>query len=151
YDRARNAASYALQRARESDLLALAATAQWRMAEAQKALGRHDEAEHAIRSSRDLLDLACERIDDSEIRRTFLEQPAFNPIRDSRQAGSEERRLGALYEIIHALNSGTDPETVLASILDSALQVLQAERGMILLRDSEAEEFTVRVARNLEK
>jgi Nif-specific regulatory protein len=64
--------------------------------------------------------------------------------------GSTDRRLAALYDMIHALNSQRDPEALLAAILDMALDVVQAERGMILLRDPGAESFSVRLARNLE-
>ena len=63
---------------------------------------------------------------------------------------STDRRLAALYEMIHTLNSARDPESLLAAILDMALDVVRAERGMILLRDLDAESFSVRLARNLE-
>ncbi len=61
------------------------------------------------------------------------------------------RRLVALYDMIRALNSETDPESLLASILDMALDVVNAERGMLLLRDSSESGLSVRLARNLER
>jgi Nif-specific regulatory protein len=150
-ERAYDAALKASQRARDSDLIAYAALSQVRLSEALNPLGRSEEAREAIALGKELLDRCADRIKDPDVRRMFLERPEFKPLSDSRRPGSDESRLGALYEIIHTVNSGTEPETVLASILDLALQVLQAERGMILLRDSESDEFTVRLARNLDK
>jgi Nif-specific regulatory protein len=61
-----------------------------------------------------------------------------------------DRRLVAVYAMIRRLNSQNDPESVLQSILDMALAVVRAERGMILLRDDDSGEFAVHLARNLE-
>jgi Nif-specific regulatory protein len=149
--RALVAAESAAHRAVQSDLLIYAPLAELRRSEALSATGNSTESDEALERGRRLLEQASERIRDVSIRRDFLARAAFRRLRDAGRPAEEERRLTALYEIIHALNSETDPEAVLSSILDSAIQVLQAERGMILLRDSEGEEFTVRLARNLEK
>jgi Nif-specific regulatory protein len=53
--------------------------------------------------------------------------------------------------MIRALNSETDPELLLATIIDMAMQAVDAERGMILLSGPSGTDFSVRVARNLEK
>jgi len=63
---------------------------------------------------------------------------------------SIDRQLVAVYAMIRKLNSQSDPGSMLESILDMALEVVHAERGMILLRDSETERFSVHLARNLE-
>jgi transcriptional regulator with GAF, ATPase, and Fis domain len=63
---------------------------------------------------------------------------------------SIEAQLVAVYTMIRKLNSQGDPESMLESILDMALQVVRAERGMILLRDDDTGEFSVHLARNLE-
>ena len=46
------------------------------------------------------------------------------------RADPTRQRLQALYEMSRALNSESDPEALLASILDMALDVVSAERGM---------------------
>ena len=45
------------------------------------------------------------------------------------------------------------PDALLETMLDMALDVVQAERGLILLRDGDGEDadYSVRLARNLEK
>jgi len=67
------------------------------------------------------------------------------------EAFSIDRRLVALYDMIRTLNSESDPEMLLQSILDMALEVVQAERGMILLREAASGAFRVCLARNLER
>jgi Nif-specific regulatory protein len=64
---------------------------------------------------------------------------------------SIDRRLVALYDMIRTLNSEDDPQLLLRSILDMALEVVQAERGMILLRATSSGAFEVCLARNLER
>lgn len=63
---------------------------------------------------------------------------------------SIDRRLVAVYAMIRKLNSQSDPESILESILDMALEVVRAERGMVLLHDEDSGEFSVHLARNLE-
>jgi len=53
--------------------------------------------------------------------------------------------------MIRAVNSETDPDQMRETILDMALRVVQAERGMILLRGGVDDEYTVRAARDLEQ
>ena len=60
-------------------------------------------------------------------------------------------RVSAIYKMIEELNSHQEAEKILESILDQALTVVGAERGMLLLRADEGDDFNVRLARNLEK
>ncbi|ANM32415.1 hypothetical protein ABI59_21505 [Acidobacteria bacterium Mor1] len=53
--------------------------------------------------------------------------------------------------MVRALNEEPDPQKMLESILDKALAVVQAERGMILLRNEDSNRFHVHLARNLEQ
>jgi len=57
--------------------------------------------------------------------------------------------LRALCDMIRLLNSETDPETLLESILDLAIRSVGAERGMLLLQGPERS-FSVRLSRHLE-
>ena len=68
-----------------------------------------------------------------------------------RAPNSDNERLLAIYRMIHVLNSKEDPEELLEAMLDMALEVVQAERGLVLLRRGEGDEFRVHVARNLEQ
>jgi len=123
------------------------------VARALEPLGEADEAARAARQAVERLDAAAECIADPEIRRSFLERPAFRSLRSAHPAveGGSERRLVALYDMIRALNSETDPDGLLETILDMAIRAVPAERGMILLRDDPAaESFTVRVSRQLD-
>ena len=130
----------------------LGATAWALAAEAHDALDQPDEAEQAADKGRSLLDEAAGRIEDPDMRRDLLARPDFERLRRPRPGDhAATERLSVLYDMIHALNSATDPDEVLESILDMALRVVQAERGMILLRCSSGDGYTVRLARNLEQ
>jgi Nif-specific regulatory protein len=102
---------------------------------------------------RRLLDEAAQLIEDESMRRDFLDRPVFRALREgaTSEAADGEERLLAIYDMIRGLNSETDPDSVLESMLDMALEVVRAERGMVLLRDERDEDYRVRVARNLEK
>jgi Nif-specific regulatory protein len=141
--------------AREKDLPECEARA-WAVAsEAQRALGRSAEADRTHRKAREALDRAAQRIRDEEMRQGFLDRPVFRSIRkppeDPRSSG--EQRLLAIYDMLRVLNSETDPDVLLETMLDMALDVVQAERGLILLRDGDGDgaDYSVRLARDLEK
>ena len=117
---------------------------------ALQAQGRLPEAREHRRRAREALDRAASRISSPDDRRSFLARLVFRAVLDSgADASGETARLGALYDMIRALNSQTDPEVLLAESLDMALRAVQAERGMILLTDPGGD-FSVRLARNLE-
>ncbi|MEW6686633.1 MAG: sigma 54-interacting transcriptional regulator [Candidatus Edwardsbacteria bacterium] len=61
----------------------------------------------------------------------------------------DARRLSTLYEIGQVVNSIRQPEELLTKVLDLALELFQAERGFILLRDEKGE-LSIKIARNLE-
>ena len=56
-----------------------------------------------------------------------------------------------MYEMVPALNSETDPEALLESSLGMAMNAVDAERGMILLSGPSGADFSVRLAKHLEK
>jgi Nif-specific regulatory protein len=129
-----------------------AARAQALIGEALEQLGKPAEAAEAFERGNLLLVQAAGRIESPSARRSFLDRPVFRGLRDREPAErtGDDRRLIALYEMIRALNSETDPEALLETILEMALRAVSAERGMILLREEGREEFSVRLARNLE-
>lgn len=118
-------------------------------------LGRESEAKEALADGRARLESILERIDDDDVRRDFAAQVAWAPLAEESFLTSRDNhaRLLALYDMLRILNSSTDPDTLLESILDLALNALGAERGMILLKqrhDRDETGFTVHLARNLD-
>lgn len=124
---------------------------QFALADALAALGRADEA-HACRiKGNELIQLAASRIEDPDWRRDFLDQPMIRKLLATVPKESETKRIEALYDMIRALNSEDNPEALLESSLQMAMQAVDAERGMILLSGPTGSDFSVRLARNLEK
>src|SRR5262249_18002380 len=99
---------------------------------------------------RELIEIAANRIDDVDLRRDFLDQPSIRALLAKAPQASATKRLEALYEMIQLLNSETDPESLLMSILEMAMRAVDAERGMILLTGPTGADFSVRLVRNLE-
>ena len=152
-ERALHLARSAANQARVADLPARESQAMALIAEALQGQGESGEAEQALDRGRELLRRAAARIEQPDLRNGFLENPAFRRLahEESSAASIGERRLLALYDMIRALNSETDPDELLESILDMAIEVVAAERGMILLHDPASDSFSVSLARNLEK
>jgi Nif-specific regulatory protein len=139
-----------LERVRPLDLPGLAAEAAAVAVAVVESLDGPD-ADDFRSAGEQQLELAAERIGSAELRQGFLENPVFRALRKPPGVTpAMGQRLSTLYEMSRALNSASDPELLLASILDMALRVVKAERGMILLRGLDGE-FAVRVARNLEQ
>jgi len=118
-------------------------------------LGREDEAREALDHGRALVESILDGIEDDLVRRSFSSQTIWAPLSEESFLTSRDNhaRLLALYDMLRILNSSTDPDTLLESILDLALGALRAERGMILLRqphDRDENAFAVHLARNLD-
>jgi Nif-specific regulatory protein len=84
--------------------------------------------------------------------------PATYPARSPHQptAGVDasavaERTLATLFEITQVINTIRDPEELLDTVMDLAIQNVGAERGLIFLFDDEGKEMQAVVARNVEK
>ncbi len=153
HEQARKLALAAAELADERDMPGLGARALALAADVvQRSGGESDEVAGLFEQGRALLDDAAQRIGDAEMRRDFLARSVFHRLREPSLDGGRaaDRRVLALYDMIRALNSEDDAESLLERILDMALSVVQAERGMILLLDPETRAPTVRLARNLE-
>jgi len=150
---AERVAATAASIAEDKGLPAFAARAWALIPEAREGQGRSAEAGEALEKGRQFLQEAASRIEDEELRQDFVNRPVFARLREPATPAhsASEDRLMAIYRMIHDLNSETDPDALLESLLDKALEVVGAERGLILLRDSKTEEFYVRLARNLEQ
>ncbi|HEY3296178.1 MAG TPA: sigma 54-interacting transcriptional regulator [bacterium] len=60
-----------------------------------------------------------------------------------------QEQLHALYEISQVLNSIPDIDRLLERVMDIALQAVDAERGFLVLQESDSGKLTVRTARNI--
>jgi Nif-specific regulatory protein len=122
-------------------------------AEIAEAEGKDAEAGSLRKEARALLEKIQTTQGEHSLVRGFAESPCFESLQ--RRAGvigsSADDRLLAMYEMIRALNTESDRERLLESILDHAIKVVGAERGMILLRDPVDGALEVRVARNVEQ
>ncbi len=68
---------------------------------------------------------------------------------DTLSALDAQTSLEALSEIAALINSVHDPEELLETVLEVAMQTLEAERGFVLLEDDESSQpFAVRTSRN---
>ena len=150
-DRSLAIARQALEIATTKDLPALAARLWAVVSEAEQRAGRLGPAREALDRARACLDSAAARIGDEQMRADFLGRPVFRPIRRSAlgRATAAEGRLLAIYEMVRALNSESDPEALLETMLDMAIAVVRAERGLILLQEADGD-YAVRASRNVE-
>jgi len=60
-------------------------------------------------------------------------------------------QLKTLYEVSQKINSQLNLQKLLDEIMDLAIELLHAEKGLILLRDGESGELSVQVARAMDK
>ena len=109
--------------------------------------GRPDEAR---REGRARLEVALGRVSDPALRRVLADHPRFAGLR-ARPASqiAVDRRLLAIYDMIRRLNSEVEPESLLSQMLSMALDVVRAERGLILLFSADGS-VRVRAARQLD-
>jgi transcriptional regulator with GAF, ATPase, and Fis domain/tetratricopeptide (TPR) repeat protein len=153
---ARVHATAAVAQARAAGFLAFEARAVAQLAAALERAGREREADAAADEGRRLLERAAGRIDDEAIRADFLDRPVYAGLRAGGSAGARRShtRLLTLYDMIRVLNSEPDADGLLETILDLGLRAVDAERGMIFLREDREGpgqgEFSVHLSRNLE-
>ncbi len=67
------------------------------------------------------------------------------------QAQITHPQLVALYEVSRKINSQLNFQMLLDDIMDLAIELLHAEKGVLLLRESNSQELTVQAARFMDK
>jgi len=124
--------------------------------------GRPGDALEARQRAQQILEVMAMKIDDDGLRTTFVSgavrAAAPSPERAVALTGAvtpppstgRSRGLGAIYDISQAINSLRDPDELLETVMDTAIDKLQAERGLIILFDGPGGEMRARVARNLD-
>lgn len=63
---------------------------------------------------------------------------------------SEHLRLAALYRVSHSLGNTLNLDEVLNQVMDAVIHLTGAERGFLMLLDSDTQELHLRAARNVE-
>jgi Nif-specific regulatory protein len=81
---------------------------------------------------------AAHRLKSASLRSSFLDRPDRRALLESQEVTGDAQRLAALYNVVAELNLRRDPEAVITTLLDRALETIGAERGaVILLQDHE--------------
>ena len=143
--------------ARDAGWPAFEARACARWSEALARAGEESRADEVAARGRALLDTASRRIDEPAARADFLARGVYAPLREASRARERrsEGRLGALYDMIRVLNSESDPDALLDTIVDLALRAVDAERGMVFLREERQGPgqgaFAIHRSRNVER
>ncbi len=133
---------------------ALAALA--RLARAEKDV---ETARAMATASRAIVDSLAASIVDGEVRSRYLadrERQALSAFEKKEAttapvaAAGGGLALGAVYRISEIITSAADLDHLLSRVLDLALEIVRAERGLIILVDEEGERQAVRAARGVE-
>jgi Nif-specific regulatory protein len=128
--------------------------------------GRPERRVALLREAERLHREIASRLEDSSARRRYLASGSRQEVRDRlaalegpREAAAEAsprrvppvKMLATLYEITQIVSTLKDLTELLSRVLDLAIQIVGAERGLIFLREGENGELKVRVARNLDQ
>ncbi len=79
-----------------------------------------------------------------------LETALFQLSKQATAVEEERSKLFALAEVTQAVNSSLDVDEVLRKVMDTIVELTEAERGFLMLRDAQGEMVT-RIARNWEQ
>ena len=147
--------------------LDISAEARLALARTAEKAGRPEKALEFLRGAAENFREIASRNEDSAVRRRFLGSGARQQVQEQ-IAGAEAvtpspetggaasgrtppvKMLATMYEISQIINTIRDPTELLNRVLDLAIQIVGAERGLIFLREEGTGELKVRVARNLE-
>jgi GAF domain-containing protein len=66
-------------------------------------------------------------------------------------ARDDQARLEALYHVTRVLGTSLDLDEVLSQVMDAVIRLTSAERGILVLVESESQGWTLRVARNIDQ
>jgi GAF domain-containing protein len=71
--------------------------------------------------------------------------------RQDNQNRDDQARLAALYHVTRVLGTSLDLDEVLSQVMDAVIRLTGAERGILVLVESDSREWTLRVARNIDQ
>ncbi len=133
----------------------------WRALASLARLARADKDLQTARSmsaaARAIVDSLAASIVDGEVRSRYLadgERQALSAFEQKEATTAPVAggglALGALYRISEIITSAADLDHLLSRVLDLALEIVKAERGLIILVDEDGERQAVRAARGVE-
>jgi len=67
------------------------------------------------------------------------------------QINDDQARLAALYRVSRMLGASLDLDEVLAQVMDSVIGLTGAERGILVFTEGDPQNWTLRVARNIDE
>ncbi len=164
---ASEAARSAAALAEEAGLIETAWRARSLLAALEEAAGRKVAARDEIERAASALRGAADAIEQEAVRLTYQGEPRRaellrraaaqlprrlrTPASDGTEWRSAETALSAIHEISQIVSSMTDLDLMLERVLDVALGLVGAERGLVILMDEASGEQEVRAARDLEE
>ena len=121
--------------------------------------GRPSAARNAQADAARVIRHIASQIGDESLTRDYVSVPWRAALLDSAAAATQapeseesaERRLEGLYEIVSAINSVLDPEPLLEKVMDTAISIVKAERGLLILIDHATGAMEVKVARGVDR
>jgi signal transduction histidine kinase len=72
----------------------------------------------------------------------------LDELADSLQTTQEESRLAALYRVSNMLGTSLDLDDVLTQVMDAVIGLTGAERGFLMLKSQDTDDWQLRAARN---
>lgn len=77
-------------------------------------------------------------------------QPALQPTQPKPEpyASDDQTRLAALYRVSRILGTSLEVDEVLGQVMDAVIELTGAERGLLVLTESDSQDWTLRVSRN---
>jgi Nif-specific regulatory protein len=129
---------------------------------------KNRDAIRFLKKSINVINRIASSIDDESLRNDYLEHPRRKRVFEMHEEREVERKmeeiigkksiktppvklLATLYEIVQMINSILDPNELLEKLMDLTLDVIGAERGLIILFDETSGSMSVKIARNMEK
>jgi Nif-specific regulatory protein len=118
-----------------------------------------ESARSSVSAARGIVESLASRIADEELRSLYLAAEDRQALRalEEKEASTAPvtsarggLALSALYRISEIITTAADLDTLLSRVLDLALEIVRAERGLIILMDEDAERQAVRAARGVE-
>ena len=152
----------------EQDLKEFKWLALYNLALALKEENKEYEAINLVKKAKETVHSIASSIQDEQLRKSYLNHPKRKRLFSLSESLGEGiamlsemqhgemktpplKMLTTLYEIVQMINSILDPDELLDKLMDLTIDVVGAERGLIILIDEDTGEMSVRVARNLEK
>jgi GAF domain-containing protein len=125
-----------------------------------------ETSNHSVRSTREI-NVALEkghqaitelrkRVEAGELERGYLDQSLsefrqlIEELIDERQKVVQYERAAKLYNVTRLINSSLELQTVLERVMDAVIELTNAERGFLMLRDEDGS-LRVQVARNFDQ